>query len=98
MPGTGGTSGPDTTVPANTQKVRIVDNAFEPATLNITTGTTVRWTNEGQKPHTVTSDKGTWGSGEIPPGGEFTATFTKAGTFEYHCKLHSDMKATIVVK
>jgi hypothetical protein len=74
-----GTSQPDTAVPANTEKVRMTDNAFEPATLNITVGTTVRWTNDGKHPHTVTSDKGTWGSGEIPPGGEFTATFTKAG-------------------
>ena len=47
---------------------------------------------------TVTSDKDDWGSGEIPPGGEFTATFTKAGTFDYHCKLHKDMKGTIIVK
>jgi plastocyanin len=98
MPGTGGTSQPDTAVPANAEKVRMSDNAYEPATLNITTGTTVRWTNEGKNPHTVTSDKGTWGSGDIPPGGEFTATFTKAGTFDYHCKHHPNMKGTIVVK
>jgi plastocyanin len=91
---------PNDAVPANVEKVKILDGTFEPATLTITLGTAVRWTNDGKKPHTVTSEKGDWGSPEIPPGGDFTATFTKPGTFEYHCKLHKDkdMKATIIVK
>jgi plastocyanin len=96
---------PSTTVPeplpttvTEATKARITDESFEPKTLTIAPGTTVRWTNDGKKPHTVTSDKEDWGSGEIPPAGEFTATFTKAGTFDYHCKLHKDMKGTIIVK
>ena len=98
-PGTGtgtGTTGDAT--PAKSEKVSMTDGKFEPATLNITAGTTVRWSNDDKVPHTVTSDKGTWGSNEIPPGGDFTATFTQPGTFTYHCKLHKDMKGTIVVK
>jgi len=78
--------------------VKIQDGSFEPADLEVKTGTTVKWTNDGQKPHTVTSDKGDWGSGELANGQTFTATFTKPGTFEYHCKLHPDMKAKITVK
>jgi plastocyanin len=97
MPGSG-TSQPGDAVPANVEKVKITDGTFEPATISVSVGSTVRWTNDGKKPHTVTSDKGTWGSPEIPAGGDFTATFTKAGTFEYHCNLHKDMKGTIVVK
>ena len=59
----------------------------------------MKWTNDGKKPHTVTSDKGDWGSGELAnAGGTFAATFTKPGTFDYHCKLHPDMKAKITVK
>jgi plastocyanin len=88
----------DTPVPINAEKVKITDGTFEPATITITPGTSVRWRNDDKKPHTVTSDKGNWGSGEIPPGSEFTATFTQPGTFDYHCKLNKDMKATIVVK
>jgi plastocyanin len=100
VPGTGGTDIPGKLPDLATEatKARITDGTFEPKTLTITPGTTVRWTNDGKKPHTVTSDKGDWGSNEIPPGGEFTATFTKVGTFEYHCKLHEGMKGTIVVK
>jgi plastocyanin len=78
--------------------VRILDGSFEPADLEVRVGTTVKWTNDGKKPHTVTSDKGDWGSGELANGQTFTATFTKPGTFDYHCKVHPDMKAKITVK
>jgi plastocyanin len=78
--------------------VKITDGTFEPADLEVRVGTTVKWTNDGKKPHTVTSDKGDWGSGELSTGQTFTATFTKPGTFEYHCKLHPVMKAKITVK
>jgi plastocyanin len=47
-------------------------------------------------PHTVTSDDGTtFDSGTIPVGGTFRHTFTRAGTFPYHCNYHPYMRATI---
>jgi plastocyanin len=79
-------------------KARISDNGFEPATLTVAPGTTVRWVNEGKQPHGITSSKGDWASGDIAPGAEFTATFTKPGTFEYSCRFNKDMKGTVVVK
>jgi len=51
--------------PADAKKVKITDGSFEPADVNINVGTTVKWTNDGKKPHTVTSDKGDWGSEEL---------------------------------
>lgn len=83
---------------ANVTAISINDGTFEPATLTLQPGQTVKWTNNGKKPHTVTSDKGDWGSPELTPGQTFTATFTKVGEFSYYCKLHPDMKATISVK
>jgi plastocyanin len=83
---------------AESKAIKINDGSFEPPDMSVKVGTTVKWTNDGKKPHTVTSDKGDWGSGELAEGQTFTATFTKAGTFEYHCKLHPDMKAKITVK
>lgn len=77
--------------------------AFSPATLTVKVGTTVTWTNMTQAPHTVTSDDGkTFDSGSSNPispgGGTFSFTFTKAGTFTYHCQIHPYMKATIIVQ
>ena len=50
--------------------VSIRDFAFSPASVAITAGMTVRWTNNGPSSHTTTSDNGVWGSGTLaPPGG-----------------------------
>ena len=76
---------------------------FVPATITIKVGTTVTWTNNTSAPHTVTSDDGkTFDSGVNTPiganGGTFSFTFTKAGTFTYHCQIHPFMKATVIVQ
>jgi plastocyanin len=72
---------------------------FSPKTLPVTVGTTVTWKNTTLVAHTVTSDDGaSFDSGIVPAGGTFTFTFTKAGSFAYHCDIHPYMKATIVVK
>src|SRR5712692_537530 len=72
---------------------------FSPKVLTVNVGATVTWKNTTSVAHTVTSDDGTsFNSGIVPAGGTFTFTFTKAGSFAYHCDIHPYMKATIVVK
>jgi plastocyanin len=73
---------------------------FEPATLEIESGTTVEWVNTGKKVHTVTADDSDWDSGKLQPGKKFSKVFDQKGTFKYHCIPHSGvgMKGTIVVK
>ena len=44
--------------PPTTTPVKIQDFTFGPGVVLITTGTTVRWTNNDGVPHTVTSDSG----------------------------------------
>ncbi|HLX41135.1 MAG TPA: cupredoxin family copper-binding protein [Ktedonobacteraceae bacterium] len=98
-----------TTAPTGaTQTVTITTDssgsfAFSPASLTISVGTTVTWKNTTSAPHTATSDDGSsFDSGVANPiaaqGGTFQFTFTKAGTFAYHCAIHPFMKATIIVK
>jgi len=89
--------------PAKTKMVSITTNkkgifAFSPKTLKVKVGMTVTWTNKTTVQHTVTSNDGTtFNSGFINPGATFSFTFTKAGTFPYHCNIHPFMKATIIV-
>jgi plastocyanin len=72
---------------------------FSPKTLTIPVGTTVTWKNTTPVAHTVTSDDGaSFDSGIVPASGTFTFTFTKAGSYAYHCNIHPYMKATIIVK
>jgi plastocyanin len=79
--------------------VSIRDFAYSPATITISAGTTVRWTNTGPSAHTTTSDAGIWDSGTINPrdsvamGGmtasdTFSFTFAQAGIYGYHCTIH----------
>jgi plastocyanin len=82
--------------PAATHTVNAQDDVFEPKTLTIQPGATVTWVNRGQHAHTVTFDVGR-DSGDIAPGGSFSATFPHAGTYRYHCHHHPDMTGTVVV-
>jgi plastocyanin len=106
-PTTGGSTATATTTGSGNAVTITTDSsgsfAFSPATLTVTVGTTVTWTNMTQAPHTVTSDDGkTFDSGSSnpvsPSGGTFSFTFTKAGTFTYHCQIHPFMKAIIIVQ
>ena len=77
--------------------VSIVDLAFEPAELEVSVGTSVTWTNDGAAPHTATGDAGEFDSDILETGDSFSFTFEEAGTFAYHCNVHPDMTATVVV-
>ncbi len=81
-----------------TVQVTIQNFAFSPKTLTVAPGTTVRWTNKDSAAHTVTSDSGsTLASGDLSQGKSYTHTFSAAGTYTYHCAIHSFMHGTVVV-
>lgn len=83
---------------SKTATVAIKNFAFTPATLNVKTGTKVTWTNGDTAPHTVTSVTGsTLNSPQLSTGQSYSFTFTKAGTYNYYCTVHPNMKATVVV-
>lgn len=72
---------------------------FQPATITVSVGTTVTWTNRDGAPHTVTADQGSaFNSGSLSSGGTFQHTFSQAGRFSYHCDLHPSMTGTVVVQ
>ena len=72
--------------------------AFTPATLEVTAGTTVEWTNDDPLPHTVTAAGGGFDSGLIESGRKWRRTFPVPGTYRYTCTPHPFMRGTIVVK
>lgn len=78
------------------------DSYFEPKNITIHTGEKIIWINKGKKDHTVTSDNGDFNSGHIHPGASVSYTFTKPGTYDYSCTMHSflmfGMKGKITVK
>ena len=96
------TTAPTTTAPvpggsASPETIAIVDFDYDPASRSVPVGTTVRWVNEGEIPHTVTSEAGGFDSGLIVAGAESVRTFAEPGTFDYLCTLHPEMTGTITV-
>lgn len=69
---------------------------YSPSTLHVTVGQTVVWKNLDNVAHTVTGDNGLQ-SGNIDPGGSYSFTFTKSGTYVYSCDYHTWMTGSIVV-
>ncbi|MGE5392826.1 MAG: cupredoxin domain-containing protein [Candidatus Saccharibacteria bacterium] len=76
------------TSPAGQASIQLTDDAFGPANLNILAGTAVTWTNQGMHTHTVTSDSGAFGSGNLSPGQQFSFTFNSPGIYPYYCRFH----------
>jgi plastocyanin len=77
--------------------VSIQDFSFNPGQITVAPGTTVTWTNEGPSPHTTTADDGSWDSGTLQQGEDFSFTFDEPGTYTYHCTIHPDMTASVKV-
>jgi len=88
---------------------------YAPEKVSIKVGDTVQWVNDGQTVHSVSTTvanaqnpkdtsmpKGAqaFDSGFIPPGGDFSYTFTVPGTYKYFCLPHekAGMVGVIVVK
>jgi plastocyanin len=91
---------PITKVTPGVNEIFIQDMLFSPATISVTAGTTIKWTNKDGVAHTVTSDTGSaeiFNSGSLTNGSTFTWKFNTAGTFNYHCSLHAGMNASVVV-
>lgn len=77
-------------------KVDVVSFAFKPATLRITKGNPVTFSNSSQVTHTATRD-GAFDTGLIKPGKSVTVRFKQKGSFPYHCTIHPSMRGKIVV-
>ena len=77
--------------------VAIADFAFSPSSLTVAVNSTVTWTNADSAPHTVTFDDGP-DCKTLAGGASENVLFTVAGTYPYHCNIHSSMKGTVVVQ
>ena len=93
-----------TTAVANASVVEVpIENfAFNPTTLTIKAGTTVKWTNKDSATHTVTSGANRTADKKfdqsLQQGKSFEYTFTTAGEYDYFCKPHENMNAKIIVQ
>jgi plastocyanin len=75
----------------------VADNTWTQP-LSAKVGDVITWTNGDTVPHRVQLDDNSCGmSSNIPGGGSKSLVFTVAGTYPFHCAVHTSMKGTITI-
>jgi len=85
-------------VPAQAATVQITMENLEimPAEASAKVGDTVEWTKKDVLAHTATAKDGDFDV-MLPPKKSGSFVLKKAGTLEYYCRFHPNMKATLKV-
>ena len=81
---------------ATTVQITMENLAISPAEASAKVGDTIEWINKDIFAHTATARDGDWDV-TMPPKKTVTSVLNKAGTVEYYCRFHPNMKATLVV-
>ena len=84
--------------PSSEATVTIDNFSFSPATVTVPAGTTIRWTNRDDIPHTVVSNDKVFKSKVLDTDEAFAYTFSKPGTYSYFCSIHPKMVGKVVVQ
>ena len=82
---------------ALSEKVEIVDFAYDPDPVTIEEGGKVIWQNEDSAPHTATAEDGSFDTGTLEEGKLKSESFKKPGTYAYICSIHPEMEGTVEV-
>jgi plastocyanin len=86
-------------VAAQDANVVTIDNfTFTAPELTVAVGTTVKWVNHDDIPHTVVEKKLSFRSKALDTDDAYSYTFATAGSFDYFCSLHPHMVGKIIVK
>ena len=89
-----------------TNSITVKNSAFDPSATTVNVGTTVTWTWDSCRDdgyggsectdHSVTFDDGP--TSQTQSRGTFSRQFGTAGTFTYHCRVHSGMNGQVIVR
>ncbi len=85
-------------VPARAETIKVVMKNLEiaPAQITAKVGDTIVWDNQDVFAHTATATDKSFDV-MLPPKKSGSLKVTKAGTFDYFCKFHPNMKAKLIV-
>ena len=74
-----------------TVEVSIAGRAFSPGRVQAKVGDVIAFTNADSVPHTATLDELDCTTESLGKDATGALTFTEAGTYAFHCRIHSDM-------
>jgi plastocyanin len=81
---------------AATIQITMENLVFSPAETSAKAGDTIEWINKDILAHTATARNGDWDV-TILPKKTVTSVLKKAGTVDYYCRFHPNMKAVLNV-
>ena len=86
-------------VPAHAATIEItMENlVISPAVVSARVGDTVTWVNKDVFAHPATATNGDFDV-MLPPKKSATSVLKKAGTIDYYCRFHPNMKATLKIE
>ena len=70
---------------------------FTPKEITVTPGTTIRWINRDETPHTLIANDGSFVSKAMDTDDTYEHTFATEGDFSYFCTLHPFMTGVVHV-
>ena len=82
---------------AATIQITMENLAVLPPEASAKIGDTVEWINKDIVAHTATARNGDWDV-MLPPNKTGTLVLKKAGTVDYYCRFHPNMKAVLKIE
>jgi plastocyanin len=89
-------SGASISALAATVQISMDNLEIAPKAVSAKVGDTIAWVNNDAFAHTATAKNGDWDV-MLPPKKSGSLVLKKAGTFDYYCRFHPNMKATLTV-
>lgn len=85
-------------VPAHAATIQIVmeNMVISPAEVSAKVGDTIEWVSKDVLAHTATAKNGDFDV-TIAPKKTVRSVLTKAGTVDYYCRFHPNMKAVLTI-
>jgi len=84
--------------PAKQMQTVIRGMRFPQDRIEIEVGTVITWRNEDPLPHSVTARDGSFDSGLISAGEQWSRLFDTPGTYEFYCTPHPFMTGVVIVR
>jgi plastocyanin len=86
-------------VPAHAATIQVtMENlVFAPSEVSAKVGDTIEWINKDVFAHTATARNGDFDV-TMPPNKTVTFVLKKAGTVDYYCRFHPNMKAVLRIE
>jgi amicyanin len=88
---------PQTTSSVSDNTIRIKNLAFDPASITVKMGSTVRWVNQDSVPHRILFADGA-DSTVLAGSQSWSRKFDQDGTYDYACTIHPTMQGIVIVE